>query len=187
MCERSDSVARRHRRARRSNATGRASSSGDRIHVLRSRGLRFCISFGEATVSRSRGLRRRLPNGRSCSPRTSKYAGRIGSPTRRRDLLDWFVLDRGASGVSAIYDAWCPLRARLSGTTFRATISRKTNLIVSHHRPWMQGRPPQRCSRQSHTLPPPAAGQANDEASSVLSPARNEESQYWACRMRSIL
>ena len=36
----------------------------------------------------------------------------------RRDPHDWLLLDRGASGVGAIYDAWCMLRARLSGTAF---------------------------------------------------------------------
>jgi 1-acyl-sn-glycerol-3-phosphate acyltransferase len=36
----------------------------------------------------------------------------------RRDPAEWLTLDRGGSGVSAIYDTWRRLRARLRGETF---------------------------------------------------------------------
>ena len=36
----------------------------------------------------------------------------------RRDPADWLVLNRGKSGVNAIYDAWRSLRARFRGQPF---------------------------------------------------------------------
>ncbi len=36
----------------------------------------------------------------------------------RRDLADWLVIEKGASGVSAVYDLWRRLRARMSGSEF---------------------------------------------------------------------
>ena len=42
----------------------------------------------------------------------------LASRSCRRDPSDWLVLDKGASGVSAIYDTWRMLRASLRGTTF---------------------------------------------------------------------
>ena len=76
------------------------------------------ISFGQATVPR-----RELP--RSAAAWTGLFAealrntqDELADHSCRRNPLDWFVLDRGASGVGAIYDAWRMLRARLSGTPF---------------------------------------------------------------------
>jgi 1-acyl-sn-glycerol-3-phosphate acyltransferase len=36
----------------------------------------------------------------------------------RREPTEWLVLNRGKSGVNAIYDGWCSLRARLRGLPF---------------------------------------------------------------------
>ena len=36
----------------------------------------------------------------------------------RRNAADWLVLNRGKSGVNAIYDAWRSLSARFRGQTF---------------------------------------------------------------------
>ncbi len=36
----------------------------------------------------------------------------------RRDPSDWTVLDRGASGINAVYDGWRSLRSRIRGQAF---------------------------------------------------------------------
>jgi 1-acyl-sn-glycerol-3-phosphate acyltransferase len=76
------------------------------------------ISFGEATVPKREVCR-------SAAEWTDLFSGalqdaqaELARHSCRRDPLDWLVLDRGASGVGAIYDTWRMLRARLSGTTF---------------------------------------------------------------------
>lgn len=76
------------------------------------------ISFGEATVP-SREAQR------SAEEWTEFFAGvledtqdELAGQSCRRNPFDWLVLDKGASGVSAIYDAWRMLRARLRGVAF---------------------------------------------------------------------
>ena len=76
------------------------------------------ISFGEATVP-SREPRR------SAAEWTEFFAGalqetqdELARRSCQRDRLDWFVLEKGASGVNIIYDTWCMLRARLRGAAF---------------------------------------------------------------------
>jgi 1-acyl-sn-glycerol-3-phosphate acyltransferase len=76
------------------------------------------IAFGDATVP-SREIFQ------SAAEWTELFSGalqdtqaELAHHAYRRDPRDWLVLDRGASGVSAVYDVWRMLRARLSGTTF---------------------------------------------------------------------
>lgn len=76
------------------------------------------ISFGEAIVS-TREV------GYGVGKWTELFAGALGelqddlaSRSCRRDFSDWLVLEKGAVGVGALYDAGRFLRARLTGNQF---------------------------------------------------------------------
>lgn len=76
------------------------------------------ISFGESIVST-----REVGDG--VEKWTELFAGALGdaqddlaSRSCRRDSSDWLVLERGAVGVGALYDAGRFLRARLTGARF---------------------------------------------------------------------
>ena len=43
---------------------------------------------------------------------------RLATSACRRDPDDWIVLERGASGINAIYDGWRSLRSRMQGRSF---------------------------------------------------------------------
>jgi 1-acyl-sn-glycerol-3-phosphate acyltransferase len=76
------------------------------------------ISLGEATVP-SREISRSAAEWTELFSRALENTQtELARHSSRRESLDWIVLDRGASGVSAIYDVWRMLRARLSGATF---------------------------------------------------------------------
>jgi 1-acyl-sn-glycerol-3-phosphate acyltransferase len=76
------------------------------------------LAFGEAIVpSREEA--------RTAEEWTVFFAGaleaaqdELASRSCRRDPSDWLVLEKGACGVSLIYDAWRMIRARLSGAAF---------------------------------------------------------------------
>ena len=76
------------------------------------------ISFGEAAIPSDE------PN-RSADEWTEFFASaledaqdELATRSCRRDLADWVVVEKGASGVSAIYDLWRRIRARISGAEF---------------------------------------------------------------------
>lgn len=76
------------------------------------------ISFGEAAIPSNEP-------GRSADEWTKFFTSaledaqdELASRSCRRDLADWVVTEKGASGVSAVYDLWRRLRAWISGTDF---------------------------------------------------------------------
>lgn len=76
------------------------------------------ISFGEAAIPSDE------PN-RSADEWTEFFASaledaqdELATRSCRRDLADWVVVEKGASGVSAVYDLWRRIRARISGAEF---------------------------------------------------------------------
>jgi hypothetical protein len=76
------------------------------------------ISFGQATIPRREASRSAAAWTGWFAEALQKTQDELAHHSCRRDPLDWFVLDRGASGVGTVYDAWRLLRARLSGTPF---------------------------------------------------------------------
>jgi hypothetical protein len=47
-----------------------------------------------------------------------KAQDELAAKSSQRDPADWIVLDRGKSGISAIYDTWRWLRSRIRGGGF---------------------------------------------------------------------
>ena len=76
------------------------------------------IAFGEAIIPGREACRSAAEWVELFSGALRNTQAKLARHSYRRDPLDWLVLDRGASGVNAIYDAWRMLRARLSGATF---------------------------------------------------------------------
>ena len=76
------------------------------------------ISFGAATVPSREACRSAAEWTELFSEVLQNTQTELARSSCRRDPLDWLVLDKGASGVSLIYDTWRWLRARLSGTAF---------------------------------------------------------------------
>jgi hypothetical protein len=78
------------------------------------------ISFGQGVVPEE-ALINNIPDW------TDFFAGTLertqddlARKAMRRDSSEWIVLERGASGVNAIYDGWRSMRSRMSGTAFSA-------------------------------------------------------------------
>lgn len=76
------------------------------------------VSFGESIVPGREPVRSAEEWTHVFAEALEDTQDELASRSCRRDPSDWLVLDKGASGVSAIYDTWRMLRARLRGTTF---------------------------------------------------------------------
>jgi 1-acyl-sn-glycerol-3-phosphate acyltransferase len=77
------------------------------------------VSFGEITITGKEPLRKHREWTEHFSCALEATQEKLAIRSCRRDLSDWLVMDRGASGVSPFYDAWRLLRARLRGEDFK--------------------------------------------------------------------
>ena len=76
------------------------------------------LSFGEAAIPSREASRSADEWTEFFSSALEDAQDELATRSCRRDLADWLVIDKGASGVSAIYDAWRLLRVYASGTEF---------------------------------------------------------------------
>jgi len=86
------------------------------------------VSFGEPIIPGSKKSGSAEEWTKRFSDALEDTQDELAARSCRRDSSEWLVLNRGASGVNAIYDAWRWLRARVNQKTFarehRAEISR---------------------------------------------------------------
>ena len=76
------------------------------------------VSFGEPVIPSEEPRRSADRWTEFFSHALEEAQDELASRSCRRDPTEWLVIDKGASGVSASYDAWRLLRARLSGAEF---------------------------------------------------------------------
>jgi len=76
------------------------------------------LGFGCSTVPKSAPLRSSREWTEFFTNVLEKAQDELAAKSSQRDPADWIVLDRGKSGISAIYDAWRWLRLRIRGGGF---------------------------------------------------------------------
>lgn len=76
------------------------------------------VSFGEPTIPRNDSPRSAHEWTEFFSNALEELQDELAPRSCRRDPNEWLLLDKGTSGVSAIYDTWRRLRARASGKKF---------------------------------------------------------------------
>ncbi len=76
------------------------------------------VSFGEPLVPREEVPQSAAEWARRFTDALETTQDELAARSCRRDASEWLVLDDGASGVSAIYDTWRRLRAKMRGEKF---------------------------------------------------------------------
>ena len=76
------------------------------------------VSFGEPLVPREEVPQSAAGWARRFTDALETTQDELAARSCRRDASEWLVLDNGESGVSAIYDAWRRLRAKMRGEKF---------------------------------------------------------------------
>ena len=73
------------------------------------------LGFGRSAVPKNAPLRSSRDWTEFFSNVLEKAQDELAAKSSQRDPADWIVLDRGKSGISAIYDTWHWLRSRIRG------------------------------------------------------------------------
>ncbi|HEU4678623.1 MAG TPA: hypothetical protein VFS35_03815, partial [Terrimicrobiaceae bacterium] len=76
------------------------------------------LAFGHATVPSRQDARSAEAWTQFFSGALENLQDELATRSCRRDPSDWLVLEKGACGVNATYDAWRMIRARLGGAAF---------------------------------------------------------------------
>ena len=76
------------------------------------------VSFGEATTPKDGLSRSAVEWTKFFGDSLGATQDRLAASSCRRDPSEWIVLDRGASGVTAIYDAWRRVRSWITGAEY---------------------------------------------------------------------
>ena len=76
------------------------------------------LGFGGSAVPKNAPLPSSCDWTEFFSNALEKAQDELAAKSSRRDPADWIVLDRGKSGISAIYDTWRWLRSRICGGGF---------------------------------------------------------------------
>lgn len=78
------------------------------------------VSFGEPTIPRDDSPRGAQEWTEFFSDALEEVQDELAARSCRRDPTEWLIVGRGTSGVSAIYDVWRRLNARVRGKKFVA-------------------------------------------------------------------
>jgi Acyltransferase len=76
------------------------------------------LSFGQSAVPKHVQSRSSDEWTRFFGSALEEVQEELALKSARRDPVDWLVLDRGASGIGAIYDTWRWLESRITGQRF---------------------------------------------------------------------
>jgi 1-acyl-sn-glycerol-3-phosphate acyltransferase len=76
------------------------------------------LSFGEATTPKDELTRSAREWTEFFGDSLGATQDKLAAGSCRRDPAEWIVLDRGASGVTAMYDAWRRLRSWITGVEY---------------------------------------------------------------------
>jgi hypothetical protein len=76
------------------------------------------ISFGRSVIPKDAPRRNSVEWTAFFSSALEEAQDELAATSSRRDPADWLVLDRGASGITAIYDTWRWLRSRIRNERF---------------------------------------------------------------------
>ncbi len=76
------------------------------------------LGFGRSAVPKNALLRSSRDWTEFFSNVLEKAQDELAAKSSQRDPADWIVLDKGKSGISAIYDTWRWLRSRIRGGGF---------------------------------------------------------------------
>ncbi len=78
------------------------------------------ISFGEAIVPQQEFPRSAREWAQDLSNALEETQDELAARSCRRDAAEWHLLDRGTSGVNAVYNTWSRVRARVTGRLYTA-------------------------------------------------------------------